>query len=128
MIKKLLSIIKFNDKQVPEKEGYVLIHRYSNGGFKCKPMKSDVYKYGESFIDIVITDLELKNGEINNEKIKSTIYMEQKWSGCFCFFDIDTTHLLDDVLSMRALDKMNFAYFPNNRRAPRVVIGYQYKC
>jgi len=40
--------------------------------------------------------------------------MEQKWSGCFCFLDVDTTHLLDGVLGIRSLKNKNFAYFPKD--------------
>jgi len=55
MINKLLSLIKSKPKQIPEKEGYAIIH-----GFTCKPLKSDVRRYGENFIDIVVTDLKMK--------------------------------------------------------------------
>ncbi|KPN96080.1 hypothetical protein [Lysinibacillus sp. ZYM-1] len=113
MITKLLTLIKSNVKQIPEKEGCAIIHRYSNDGFTCKPLKSDVHRYGENFIDIVITDFKMRNEKVNEDEIKTTVYMEQKWSGCF--LDVDTTHLLDGVLSFRSLDNKNFAYFPKDK-------------
>ncbi|WP_036216153.1 hypothetical protein [Lysinibacillus sphaericus] len=50
--------------------------------------------------------------------------MEQKWSGCFKFLDVDTTHLLVRVLNIRSLDNKNFAYFPKDNLICRNISPY----
>lgn len=112
MLKKFFEKVKREEK--PDLTGLAKIHRYDNEGFSCKPIVSSAYHHKLDFIHEVITDLDSTMGKVEGNRVISPENKEQKWSGCHCFFDTDTTHFLKNVLHFRASSKKNTAYIPTD--------------